>query len=387
MSQQLAQRMEAIQPFYAMELLARAKDLESQGREIIHMEVGEPDFVTPQPIIEAGVAALRSGQLRYTPALGLLALREAIANWYRQHAGIIVSPERIIITPGASGALLLAMATLLNPGDAVLMADPGYPCHRHLARFLEGKAQCIPVTETSAYQLTATHVESNWTSMVSAVLVASPANPTGALLSQESLLALIESVESRGGTLIADEIYHGLVYEGQTTSALALSDQAFVINSFSKYFGMTGWRLGWLVVPENFIRAADKLAQNLFLAASTPAQHAALAAFKPETLQILEARRMEFQQRRDFLLPRLRDLGFHIPIAPQGAFYIYADCSRLTADSFAFCWDLLEKVGVALTPGVDFGCHAPKQHLRLTYTTSMEQLQEGIKRLQAYLLV
>jgi aspartate/methionine/tyrosine aminotransferase len=368
-----------------MELLARAKELEAQGRTIIHMEIGEPDFVTPQPVVEAGIAALRSGQIHYTPAAGLPALREAIANWYSKRAGITVSPECIIVTPGASGALLLAMAVLLNPGDAVLMADPGYPCNRYLTRFLEGSAICIPVTDESVHQFTSEHVESHWIPAARAVLVASPANPTGALLSQNTLTTLVDSVESRGGTLIVDETYHGLIYEGEATTALAFSDQVFVINSFSKYFGMTGWRLGWLVAPKNFIQAADKLAQNLFLAASTPAQYAALAAFKPETLHILEARRVEFQRRRDFLLPRLRDLGFHIPVTPQGAFYIYADCSRLSADSFSFSRDLLEKIGVAITPGIDFGCNAPKQHLRFAYTTSMEQLQEGLERLQAYL--
>ncbi|ADE15775.1 aminotransferase class I and II [Nitrosococcus halophilus Nc 4] len=385
MNDRIARRMEDIKPFQVMELLARAKELEAQGQTIVHMEIGEPDFVTPQPIVEAGIAALRSGQVHYTPAAGLPALREAIANWYSSSSGITVSPERIIVTPGASGALLLALALLLNPGDTVLMADPGYPCYRYFVRLLEGKAICIPVTEESAYQFTSRHIESHWTPETRAVLVASPANPTGVLLSQNTLAALMDSVESRGGTLVVDEIYHGLVYGDKATTALALSDQTFVINSFSKYFGMTGWRLGWLVVPKSFIRAADRLAQNLFLAASTPAQHAALAAFKPEALQILETRRVEFQRRRDFLLPELRDLGFHIPIIPQGAFYIYADCSRFSADSFAFARDLLENIGVAVTPGIDFGCNAPQQHLRFAYTTSMEQLQEGLGRLQAYL--
>jgi aspartate/methionine/tyrosine aminotransferase len=385
MSERLAQRVEEIEPFYAMELLARAKELEAQGRAIIHMEIGEPDFVTPQPVVEAGVAALHSGQVHYTPASGLPALREAIADWYSKDAGIAVSPERIIVTPGASGALLLAMAALLNPGDTVLMADPGYPCNRYLTRLLEGRSVCIPITDESDYQFTSKHVESHWGQTTKVVLVASPANPTGVLLPQNTLAALVDSVESRGGTLIVDEIYHGLVYEGDTITALAFSDQVFVTNSFSKYFGMTGWRLGWLVVPENFIRVADKLAQNLFLAASTPAQYAALAAFKPETIQILEARRIEFQRRRDFLLSGLRALGFHIPVTPQGAFYIYADCSRFSINSIIFSRDLLEKIGVAVTPGVDFGCNAPKQHIRFAYTTSMEQLQEGLERLQAYL--
>jgi aspartate/methionine/tyrosine aminotransferase len=385
MSVRLAQRMEDIKPFQVMELLARARELEAQGRAIVHMEIGEPDFITPQPVVDAGIMALRSGQVHYTPATGLPALREAIAGWYRSNNGITVSPERIVVTPGASGALLLALAVLLNPGDAVLMPDPGYPCNRHFVRLLEGEARGIPVTAESAYQLALGDIEAHWTPTTRAVLVASPANPTGAVLSQDRLAALIAAAESRDGSLIVDEIYHGLVYEGKATTALALSDQVFVINSFSKYFSMTGWRLGWLVVPKSFVRAVDRLAQNLFLAASTPAQHAALAAFRPETLQILEARRIVFQQRRDFLLPALRDLGFHIPISPEGAFYIYADCSRLSTDSFTFAKGLLEKIGVAVTPGVDFGYHASERHLRFAYTTSMEQLQEGIKRLHAYL--
>ncbi|ABA57394.1 pyridoxal phosphate-dependent aminotransferase [Nitrosococcus oceani] len=385
MNDRIARRMEDIKPFQVMALLARARELEAQGRSIVHMEIGEPDFITPQPIVEAGIAALRAGRIHYTPAVGLPALREAIANWYSKDAGITVPPERIIVTPGASGALLLAMAALLNPGEAVLMADPGYPCNRYFARLLEGKIIGIPVTEASAYQLSSSHIDSYWTPETRAALVASPANPTGTLLSQTSLAALIESVESRMGTLIVDEIYHGLVYEGRAATALGLSEHALVINSFSKYFGMTGWRLGWLVVPKNFIGAAEKLAQNLFLAASTPAQYAALAAFKLETLKVLETRRVEFQRRRDFLLPGLRSLGFHVPVTPQGAFYIYADCSQFSADSFAFARELLEEIGVAVTPGVDFGCNASRQHLRFAYTTSMEQLQEGLKRLQAYL--
>jgi aspartate/methionine/tyrosine aminotransferase len=384
MSIRLARRMEDIKPFQVMELLARARELEAQGRSIVHMEIGEPDFITPQPVVEAGVAALRSGQVHYTPATGLPALREAIAAWYRSNDGIAVSPERIIVTPGASGALLLALAVLLNPQDRVLLPDPGYPCNRHFVRLLEGEATCIPVTAENGYQLALGALEAHWTPRARAVLVASPANPTGAVLSRDSLTALIAAVDAREGSLIVDEIYHGLVYESEAVTALALSERVLVINSFSKYFGMTGWRLGWLVVPQGWTWAADRLAQNLFLAASTPAQHAALAAFKPETLQILETRRLAFQQRRDFLLPALRDLGFHIPVSPQGAFYIYADCSRLSTDSFTLAQELLENSGVAVTPGIDFGYHAAERHLRFAYTTSMEQLQEGIKRLQAY---
>jgi aspartate/methionine/tyrosine aminotransferase len=381
----LAKRAQDIEPFHVMALLARARELEAQGRSVIHMEIGEPDFPTPAPICEAGIRALEKGEVFYTPPLGLTALRRAVAAFYRTCHGVEVPPERIIITTGASGALMLACAALVDPGDEVLIADPGYPCNRHFVRLMEGTPRAVAVDAASDYQLTPALLERNWTRRTSAALVASPSNPTGTLVSTERLSAMAELAREKGGTLIVDEIYHGLVYEGDYTTALAFTDDVFVINSFSKYFNMTGWRLGWMVAPQQYVPEIDKLAQNFYLAAPTPAQHAALAAFDPETIRILEARRGEFKARRDYLVPALRELGFEIPVTPQGAFYIYAGCARLTKDSFGFARDLLEQAGVAITPGVDFGANAPERHVRFAYTNSIERLKEGVTRIAAFL--
>ncbi|WP_026185985.1 pyridoxal phosphate-dependent aminotransferase [Thioalkalivibrio thiocyanodenitrificans] len=378
----IARRMADIEPFHVMDLLARARRLEAAGRRIVHLEIGEPGFPTPEPIMEAGRKALADGHTHYTPAVGLPALREAIAGFYRDRHGVDVSPERIIITPGASGALLLVMAVLLDPGDQVLMADPGYPCNRHFVRTFEGQAVAVPVGPDTAYQLTAEHLESRWGNRSVAAMVASPANPTGTLVPVETMKRMLDFTAARSGRLIVDEIYHGLVYDDEAVTALAYSRDVFVINSFSKYFGMTGWRLGWIVAPEDYVRAIDKLAQNLFLAAPTPAQHAALAAFRPETLEILDARREAFRERRDFLLPALRELGFGIPVTPEGAFYIYADSSAFDADSQRLAERLLEEAGVAITPGLDFGHYRPEAHVRFAYTREIGELQEGVERLR-----
>lgn len=378
-------RIDRIQPFHVMALLARARQLEAEGRDIVHMEIGEPDFPTPQPVVEAGLEAIRGGDVHYTPATGLPQLREIIAGFYQGHYGVSISPSRIIVTPGASGALLLTLGVLLERDEAVMMADPGYPCNRNFVTFLEGQSQSIPVGAQQAYQLTPALVSDHWQANTRAVLLASPSNPTGTLIPDTDLQGIIDTARQKGGHVIVDEIYHGLVYGSEAHTALALSDDVFVINSFSKYFGMTGWRLGWMVVPESYIGKVDKLAQNLFLAAPTPAQYAALAAFTPETMAILEQRKTEFQQRRDYLLPALRDLGFKIPVEPQGAFYLYADCSAFTNDSYAFALDLLENAGVAITPGKDFGFNAPERHVRFAYTTELAQLQEGVARLNKYL--
>ena len=379
-----ADRMQDIQPFRVMELLARARELEAAGHDIVHMEIGEPDFPTPEPVIRAVRQAIAEGDVHYTPATGLRALREAIAGFYLHHYGVLVDPGRIVVTPGASGALLLVLGSLLNPGQTVLMADPGYPCNRNFVRFLDGHSCAIPVNAASGYQLTAQQVQSHWDTNTAAVLVASPSNPTGTVIPAPELLAIGQIATERSGRLIVDEIYHGLIYEGDDESVLVQNDEAFVINSFSKYFGLTGWRIGWVVAPPGTVADLDKLAQNLFLAAPTPAQHAALAAFQPETLSILEQRREVFRQRRDFLLQALRELGFTIPVTPQGAFYLYANCERFTTDSLAFAEKLLEEAAVAVTPGLDFGSNQPEKHLRFAYTTSLERLQEGVERLRAF---
>ena len=380
-----ASRLTQIAPFHVMELLARAKALEAQGRDIIHMEVGEPDFPTPAPIVAAAQAQIASGRVFYTPALGLPELRDAIAGFYATRYGVTVPSSRIVVTAGASGALLLALACLCEPGSEWLVTDPGYPCNANFIRSCEGVPVGIPVTGENNFQPTLADLQRHWNERTAGALFASPANPTGTLLDDVVLAAIAGYVRERRGQLIVDEIYHGLTYEREATTALQLGDDIFVVQSFSKYFNMTGWRLGWLVVPERFARDVEKLAQNLFIAASTPAQYAALAAFAPDTLALLEERRAEFGRRRDFLLPEIEKLGFKISAKPEGAFYIYADCSALTADSERFARDLLETAGVALTPGIDFGSSAPKSHVRLAYTTNTERLAEAVERLRRYL--
>lgn len=378
----LARRMADIAPFHVMALLARARELEATGRSIVHLEIGEPDFPTAAPILAAGQRALAEGRTRYTAAAGLPELRQAISDHYRERYGVEVPARRILITPGASGALQLATAATIDPGDRVLLADPGYPCNRQFVRLVEGEAVGVPVGPETGYQLTADLVDRHWDERTTVVLLASPANPTGTVLPPQDLAALVTTVEARGGRVIMDEIYHGLVYGAPIQTALAYSERVWVVNSFSKYYGMTGWRLGWLVAPEAGVGAAEKLAQNLFLAASTPAQYAALAAFTPKAAAIFAERRREFQARRDFLLPALRELGFEIPITPDGAFYLYADCGRFTDDSQAFALHLLENAGVAITPGLDFGDHQPNRHVRFAYTNAILCLAEGVERLR-----
>ncbi|UCH53718.1 MAG: pyridoxal phosphate-dependent aminotransferase [Pseudomonadota bacterium] len=379
----LAQRVAGIEPFHVMDILARARALESQGRRVIHMEIGEPDFPTPPAIVEAGIAALKSGHTHYTQATGLPALRQAIAESYSSVAR--PSAHRVIVTPGASGALALTFAALLDPGAEVLLADPGYPCNRQLVHLFGGVARSVPVDAASDYQLTAEMIRMHWSPRTVAVLLASPSNPTGTLVSDVELARIVHTVSELGGTLIVDEIYHGLTYGVDARSALAHSPDVFIVNSFSKYYGMTGWRLGWLVVPEPYVDAVDRLAQNVFLAPSTPAQHAALLAFDPEVHKELERRRAIFAERRDYLLPALRALGFGIPVTPRGAFYLYANCSAFTTDSEAFARELLDVSGVALTPGIDFGVHKPEQHVRFSYATELANLREGVRRIAAHL--
>lgn len=381
----LASRIADIEPFHVMALIARARELEQQGRTVANMVVGEPDAPTPPLIAEAGIRAIEAGRVGYTQSLGITPLREAIAGWYRTRYDIEVPVSRIAVTTGSSGALLLTMGALLSPGDRVLMADPGYPCNRHFVRAMEGEAVGIPVDASTAYQLTAALVERHWTPNTAAVLIASPSNPTGTLIDHDELARIHAAVRARGGVLIVDEIYHGLTYAGRDRSALEFADDVFIINSFSKYFGMTGWRLGWMVVPEACMEAVDKLAQNLFISSSEIAQKAALAAFHPDTVALLEQRRDAYRAQRDFLLPELRKLGFEIPVTPEGAFYIYANCERLTDDSYRFCWDLLEQAGVAVTPGIDFGEHRARQHVRFSYPKSIPVLNDGVERLRAYL--
>jgi aspartate/methionine/tyrosine aminotransferase len=377
--------MDRIQPFRVMALLAEAKQLEASGRSIIHMEVGEPDFDTPQPIIEAGIQALKDGRTHYTPAVGDKALRQAISDYYRQQFNVHIPVRRILVTPGASGALQLVLSILINPADQVVMADPGYPCNRNFIYLLGGEPVTVEVSSQTHFQIQTQQLPAVWSDKCRVLLLASPSNPTGTIIKKNEMKAMIDYVHSHNAAVIVDEIYQGLCYEHKAYSALELSEDVFVINSFSKYFGMTGWRLGWIVAPDCYIDDLDKLAQNLYLAASTPAQVAAISAFSAETRQILDERRTIFRQRRDYLLPELEKLGFRIPVVPDGAFYIYADCSQLTDDSLHFCQQALHQAGVAITPGLDFGANQPQNYIRFAYTTDLAGLKEGIRRLREFI--
>ncbi|WP_202902679.1 pyridoxal phosphate-dependent aminotransferase [Vogesella sp. EB] len=378
----LSKRLSAIAPFQVMAILEKARALQAAGHDVIHLEVGEPDFATPQAIVDAGRAALASGHTYYTAAQGLAELRQAIAGFYQSRFGVTVAPERIIVTPGASGALQIALSLLVDEGDGVLMADPTYPCNRHFVSLLGGVPQTVPVGAATRYQLLADELDANWQPNTVAAMVATPANPTGTVLSRDEIAALAECCREHDGALIVDEIYQGLTYGADSFSALQLADDAFVINSFSKYFQMTGWRLGWLVVPPAYVEPAIRLAQNLFLCPPAAAQHAALAAFQPAVLDVLESRRAEFGRRRDFLLQVLPTLGWRIDAVPDGAFYVYADVSAVTADSFAYCQRMLDEVKVAITPGADFGSNRAGSYVRVAYTTGIDRLAEAVARMK-----
>jgi len=378
----LAARMDVIRPFHVMEIQRRAFELEALGWRVIHMEIGQPDFPAPQPVVEAAIAALKREPMGYTDALGIRPLREAIARFYADRYRLTVAPERIVVTAGASGAFLIAMGALIGPGDEVLMPDPCYPCNRHFVRMFEGTATTVPADADGDYQLSLADVRRHWGARTRGVMLASPSNPTGTVVPPDALRAIVAETEARSGFALVDEIYQGLTYDGaQLPTALGLSDRVFVANSFSKYFCMTGWRLGWLVAPAEYVREIERLAQNAFICVSAPAQHAALAAFSPAAIAILEERRAEFQRRRDFLVPALRSLGFSVPLLPQGAFYVYAGCERFAEDSEAFAWRVLEEAGVAITPGIDFGEHRARAHVRFAYTRALADIEEGVERL------
>ncbi len=382
---QIAERMGVITPFYVMELLRRAKQLEAEGRDIIHMEIGEPEYATPEPIINAGINYIKTGEVKYTPAAGLPELRQKIADYYWQQYKVAVPRERIFITPGASGAFLLALGVSLNTDDEVLLSDPCYPCNQNFIRLFAAQVKHVPVYADTAYQLSAALVERHWRAQTRGVFIASPSNPTGTIIKATELEKIINIVLAKQGLFFSDEIYHGLVYEQGTASALEFSDQVFVINSFSKYFGMTGWRAGWLIVPEAYTQAAEKLAQNIFISTASHSQYAALAAFEEDTLQELERRRQDFAQKRDLVYQALLELGFKIPVKPAGAFYIYADCSQFSDNSQHFAEQLLEVEGLAVTPGKDFGHNDSNKYLRFSYTASMQRLEEAMLRLARFI--
>ncbi len=378
-----ARRMDSIRPFYVMEVLERAFALERAGHPVIHLEVGEPDFPTPAPVVEAGMRALAEGRTRYVQALGLPELRAAIADHYPQTCR--PHTDRVVVTPGSSGALQLVFGVLIDPGDEVLLADPGYPCNANFVRLYGGEPVLIPVGPDTDYQLTADLIAQHWSERTKAVLVGTPSNPTGTLIDPIEMAHVTARVAELRGQLVVDEIYHGLAYGDPARSALHDSDDVFVVNSFSKYYGMTGWRIGWMVAPEAFMPDVAKLSQNLFISTSTPAQCAALHAFDTEVIDELERRRQLLQRRRDFLVPALRELGFKIPVMPQGAFYVYADCSNFSDDSDRFALELLEHTRVGITPGRDFGTYRHHEHVRLSYANTLENLEQAVERLRAFL--
>lgn len=380
----LASRLANIAPFHVMELAKLATELEKQGRHIIHMGIGEPDFTAPPPVLEAAARAMADGRMQYTAATGVPALREAIAAHYQRVYGLNIAPSRIIVTAGASAALLLACAALVEKDAEVLMPDPSYPCNRHFVAAFEGRATMIPSGPEQRFQLSNAVVREHWTPATRGVLLASPSNPTGTSIAHDELAKIVASVRDRNGFTIVDEIYQGLTYDEAPFSALSLGEDVVVINSFSKYFNMTGWRLGWLVVPEAMVPPIEKLAQNLFICASSIAQHAGVACFSPESIAIYEQRKAEFKRRRDYIVPALRELGFGVPVAPDGAFYVYADCSSLSDDADQLTIAMLNQAGVVLVPGLDFGPHTARQYIRLSYATSMENLQQAVSRLRTF---
>ncbi|WP_420226855.1 pyridoxal phosphate-dependent aminotransferase [Pigmentiphaga litoralis] len=381
----LASRIARISPFYAMEVVKQAAQLQAAGRDIIHMSIGEPDFTAIPAVVDALDAAARSGRSQYTEALGIPALREAIAGFYATRFGAQVDPSRVIVTAGASGALMLACAALVEPGQDVLMPDPTYPANRHIVTAAGGNPRLIPSGPADRFQLSADHVRQHWSPATAGVIVASPSNPTGTSVAPGVLAEIAAEVRARDGFTVVDEIYLGLSYDGDRKSAAALGDDVILVNSFSKYFHMTGWRLGWLVVPPDLVPAFEKLAQNVVICPSALSQHAALACFTPESLEIFETRRGAFQQRRDFLLPAFERLGLSVPVRPDGAFYIYSDVSAHASDSFDFATRLLNEAGVCAVPGLDFGDAEAHRYLRFSYATELSRLEEAMARIGDFL--
>lgn len=380
-----ARRTAEIEPFVVMDVLARAHALEAAGRRVIHMEIGEPDFTAPEPVVEAAVRALRDGTSAYTATLGLPLLREKLAGYYETNFNKNLDPERIVITSGASGGLLLVLALYVDPGDEVLVPDPGYPGYRHMVRAFEGRARALRVSGASGFQPTLEMVRAAWGPRTRGLLLGSPSNPTGTLIEKQELQEIARYIANRGGVLIVDEIYQGLVYGEPPATALGLPGEVVIVNSFSKYFCMTGWRLGWVVLPQAKgnarVRELEKLAQHLFICAPTLAQHAGVACFVPSSMKIFDERRLEFQRRRDFLLPALQGAGLEVPATPGGAFYVYAAVPGPRPDGRRFALELLEREGVAATPGLDFGANGTRRFVRFAYTRALEDLEEAARRI------
>lgn len=381
----LAHRTQQTVPFHAVELFKTAQALSQAGHDIISLGIGEPDFTAPRPVVEALQQAAEQGLTQYTPPAGTAALREALSDYYAQFFQASVAPERIIVTAGASGALNLVCLTMINPGDEVLMPDPSYPANQNFIIAAGGTPKLIPTSASQRFHLTAADIEAHWGPHTRGVLIASPNNPTGASIAPAELRALVAAVRARGGFIIMDEIYLGLYYEQPPHSALCVDDDIVIINSFSKYFHMTGWRLGWAILPQALSDAAEQLTASLSICAPSLAQHAALTCFTDESLEIYEQRRRAFQARRDYLVPALESIGFDIPVHPDGAFYIYADISQFADDSYAFSQRLLNEAHVAAVPGIDFGPHFAARMIRFSYATSQTRLEQAVARMQQFL--
>jgi aspartate/methionine/tyrosine aminotransferase len=415
----LASRLDHIEPFYVMECAKAASEIARSaacdpargGRPMIFLNIGEPDFTAPPPVLEAAQRCVAAGRTQYTDATGLPALREAISRWYGERFGLDVPARRIVVTAGASAALQLATLALFEPGDEVLLPDPSYPCNRHFVAATGATARLLPADAASRFQLDAASVQAAWNEHTRGVLLASPSNPTGTSIAHDEMQRIVELVRARGGVTLVDEIYLGLSYDPRLPStaaaprgdrvqlgsdpaldrscdaafgqsALHHGDDIVAINSFSKYFSMTGWRLGWLVLPEALVAPIERLAQNLYICPSSVAQHAALACFEPASIAEYERRRDEFKRRRDFIVPALERLGFAVPVPPDGAFYAWADCRAHASSSWDLCFDLMQRAHIALTPGRDFGPQWGERFLRLSFASSMAHLQEAVERLQ-----
>ena len=388
----LAARLGRIDPFYVMECAKAAVELARSpacaDSPMIFLNIGEPDFTAPPPVLEAAQRCMQGGRTHYTQATGEPRLRERISRWYAQRFGLDIPAQRIIVTAGASAALQLACLALVERGDEVLMPDPSYPCNRHFVAAADGVPVLLPASAAQRFQLDAAGVEAAWTARTAGVLLASPSNPTGTSIAPGEMGRIVQAVRARGGFTIVDEIYLALSFDdayGRSALAHAVQGDVISINSFSKYFCMTGWRLGWMVVPEALVAPIERLAQNLYICPSSIAQHAALACFEPEAITEYEHRRAEFRARRDFLVPALDALGLAVPVLPDGAFYAWADVSKHAASSWDFAFDMMRRAHVAITPGRDFGRAASERFVRLSYASSMPQLQEAVRRLAAAL--
>lgn len=375
----ISSRTDNISSFIVMDVLEKAKAMEADGRKIIHLEIGEPDFPTPESVKNAVMKALRDNDTHYTHSLGKYELREEIARYHFKHYGVEISPEQIIVTSGTSPAMLLIFSVLLEKGDQIILSDPYYACYPNFIRYVQGEPVFVPVDEKDGFKYKPENVKNYINNKTRAILINSPANPTGVVLSEEDLQALSDL----GQTIISDEIYHGLIYEGEQHSILEYTNDAFVINGFSKLFAMTGWRLGYVISPPEYVSAMQKLQQNLFICASSFAQTAALTALRDCDKEIAEMKTI-YNERRLYLLERLKNMGIATTVDPTGAFYALANVKKYTADSYSFAFEILEKANVAVTPGIDFGKNC-EGYIRLSYANSIENIKEAMDRLELFL--